>query len=110
MSEYLTLSTNLDQIDTATKSISNVKTFVMSFLVITLIVGSIVLIVINMINVRERKYEIGVLRTIGMKKSLVSLQFMTELFIVAIVSLTLGAFAGSCMSVPTANSLLKQEI
>lgn len=110
MSEYLTLSTNLDQIDSATKSISNVKNFVMSFLVITLIVGSIVLIVINMINVRERKYEIGVLRTIGMKKSLVSLQFMTELFIVAVVFLTLGTLTGSCLSVPTANALLQQEI
>ena len=57
--------------------------------------------VINMINIRERKYEIGVLRTIGMKKSKVSLQFMF---------LLLGAGIGSITSVPVANSLLANEI
>lgn len=63
-----------------------------------------------MINVRERKYEIGVLRTIGMKKSLVCSQFVVELLIVSIVALTLGTIGGSILSVPTANYLLENEI
>ena len=63
-----------------------------------------------MINIRERKYEIGVLRTIGMKKSKVSLQFMAELLIVAFASLLIGAGIGSCLSVPVANKLLANEI
>ena len=63
-----------------------------------------------MINIRERKYEIGVLRTIGMKKSKVSLQFISELLIVAIISLSIGAVAGSFASVPVSNMLLQEEI
>ena len=66
--------------------------------------------VINVINIRERKYEIGVLRTIGMKKFKVSLQFIIELFIVAVVSLLLGAGIGATLSVDVANNLLKTEI
>ena len=68
------------------------------------------LLVINMINIRERKYEISVLRTIGMKKKLLTGQFLLELLIVAVVSLGIGAGIGSLVSVPVANHLLEQEI
>lgn len=110
LNEYLSLSTNLDEVENSTKTISNVKTFATTFLIITLIIGAVVLFVINMINIRERKYEIGVLRTIGMKKSLLSLQFITELLIVSLISLLLGAGIGAMMSMPVSNYLLESEI
>ncbi len=110
LSEYLSVQTNLDQVEGATNTISNVKNFAITFLLITLIIGTVVLLVINMINIRERKYEIGVLRTIGMKKSKVCMQFMIELFFVALVSLVIGAGIGATMSVPVSNSLLESEI
>lgn len=110
LSEYLSVSTNLDEVEAATSTISNVKTFATTFLIITLIIGGVVLFVINMINIRERKYEIGVLRTIGMKKSFVSMQFITELLVVSVVALIIGAGIGSMVSVPIANNLLKSEI
>lgn len=63
-----------------------------------------------MIHIRERRYEIGVLRTIGMKKSKVALQFFYELFIVSTIFLVLGAGIGAMVSVPISNQLLKSEI
>ena len=110
LSEYYTVSNNLDIVEGATKSISNVKTFATTFLIITLIIGGVVLLVINMINIRERKYEIGVLRTIGMKKVTVISQFMIELLIVCIFGLLIGASVGALSSVSVANSLLANEI
>ncbi len=110
LSEYLTVTTNLNTIESATTSISNIKTFATTFLIVTFIIGGVVLFVINLINIRQRKYEIGVLRTIGMKKSLLTAQFTTELLLIAIISLTLGAGIGSAASVPVSNTLLKQEI
>lgn len=110
LNENLIVQSNLDKVDNATNTISNVKTFATTFLIITLIIGAIVLIVINMINVRERKYEIGVLRTIGMKRGKVCLQFVTELFIVSFCALILGALIGAIISVPVSNDLLKNEI
>ena len=109
LNENLTVQTNLDQVENATSTISNVKTFAVTFLIITLIIGAVVLLIINMINIRERKYEIGVLRTIGMKKSKVCLQFVLELLIVAFASLLLGAFTGAMVSVPVSNSTASQE-
>lgn len=110
LSEYLTVSTNLETIENSTSTISNVASFAKTFLIIILLIGGIVLFVINMINIRERKYEIGVLRTIGMKKSLLTLQFILELFIVAFISLLIGTGIGSVLSVPVSNSLLESEI
>ena len=110
LSEYYTITSNVDEIQSATESVDNVKIFATTFLIITLIIGGVVLVVINMINIRERRYEIGVLRTVGMKKSKLSLQFMSELLIVAMASLVIGAGIGASFSVPVANKLLANEI
>ena len=110
LSEYYTVTDNVETVTGATKSISSVKTFATTFLLITLIIGGVVLLVINMINIRERKYEIGVLRTIGMKKSAVISQFMFELLVVCIFGLLIGAGIGALCSVKVANSLLENEI
>ncbi len=110
LNEYYAVNTNLDQIESATKSIENVKTFATTFLIITLIIASIVLFVINMINIRERKYEIGVFRTIGVSKFKLTMQFVLEILIVSIICLSIGAVTGAFLSKPVGNSLLKSEI
>ena len=110
LSDSYALSTNLDEADESLSGISNLKSFSVTFLIITLLIGAIILIVLNMINVRERKYEIGVLRTIGMKKTTVAMQFLSELLIISFVSFVIGLGIGSLISVPTANKLLEQEI
>lgn len=110
LNEYFTLQTNLDSANSSLSTISNVSSFATTFLIITLIIGTIILFVINMINVRERKYEIGVLRTIGMKKQTLTLQFVFELLMITIVSLVIGASIGMIASVPVSNKLLENEI
>lgn len=110
LNEYYTINTNLEELENATKSIENVKTFATTFLIITLIISSIVLFVINMINIRERKYEIGVFRTIGVSKFKLTMQFVLELLIVSIIMLMIGTICGSCLSKPIGNMLLQNEI
>ena len=110
LNEYYTINTNLEELKNATKSIENVETFATTFLIITLIISSIVLFVINMINIRERKYEIGVFRTIGVSKFKLTMQFILELLIVAIIMLCIGAICGTYLSKPVGNMLLQNEI
>ena len=110
LNEYYTINTNLEELESATKSIENVKTFATTFLIITLIISSIVLFVINMINIRERKYEIGVFRTIGVSKFKLTMQFVLELLIVSIIMLMIGGACGSYLSKPIGNMLLQNEI
>ena len=110
LNDYYTINTNLDELQNATKSIENVKTFATTFLLITLIISALVLFVINMINIRERKYEIGVFRTIGMSKFKLTIQFIIELMIVAGIALIIGAVIGGFLAKPVGNMLLKNEI
>ena len=110
LNEYYTINTNLDELENATKSIENVKIFATTFLIITLVISSLVLFVINLINIRERKYEIGVFRTIGMSKCKLTIQFVVELLIVAAISLIIGAIVGSFLAKPVGNMLLENEI
>lgn len=104
------VETNEEATAEALSSVENVRSFATTFLIITLIIGGVVLLVINVINIRERKYEIGVLRTIGISKAKLTMQFVSELLIVGFVALMIGAGIGAVMSKNVSNSLLSNEI
>ena len=110
LDENYKVETNEDVANAGLSSIQNVKSFATTFLIITLLIGGIVLFIINMINIRERKYEIGVLRTIGISKKKLTMQFVFELLMVGFAALILGAGIGATMSKGVSNSLLSSEI
>ena len=110
LNQYYTVTSNISSFNQSVEPLSNLSSFATIFLLLVLAIGGIVLVVLNLINIRERKYEIGVLRAIGMKKGKVALQFITELSIVTIIALFIGSGIGAAASVPTANYMLKTEI
>lgn len=110
LSEYYSISTNQESVEKSVKPIENLSSYTKIFLIIVLIIGAIILFVLNMINIKDRKYEIGVLRAIGMKKHLVLSKFILETLVITTVSMILGIVIGSLLSVPTANYMLKNQI
>ncbi len=104
------VSTNEDEVSSATSSLDNVLTFTTTFLIIVLCIGAVVLFVINMINIRERKYEIGVFRTIGLSKFKLSMQFICELALVGMVAIVIGFGIGAVACKPISNALLSSEV
>ena len=110
LNENYIVETNEKVASSGLQSVENVKSFAFTFLIITLIIGGIVLIILNMINIRERKYEIGVYRTIGISKLKLTSQFVAELMMIAVVALILGAGIGATMSKSVSNLLLSNEI
>ena len=110
LDENYVVETNEETATAGVKSIKNVQSFATAFLVITLVIGGVVLFVINMINIRERKYEIGVLRTIGISKAKLTAQFVSELMMVGIIALLVGAGIGAVAAKDVSNSLLASEI
>ena len=110
LSDYYQIINNQDEVLSTLKPIQNISDFSITFLVIILIVGISIIVIINMINIRDRKYEIGVLRAIGMNKIKVCLQFIIEIFIVALISLIVGIILGYFLSQPVTNKMLENEI
>lgn len=80
------------------------------FLLVILIIGGVILVVLNIFNIRERKYEVGVLTAMGMKKWKVATQFVCEILIVTMLAVILGAGIGAVSSVPVTNALLENQV
>lgn len=109
-SKYTLTSTDLQAFENSLKPLQNISSFAMVFLAVVLAIGSIILIVLNIYNIRERKYEVGVLTAIGMKKWKVGLQFVTEIFLSTFLFILLGTAAGAALSVPVADNLLASAV
>ena len=80
------------------------------FLLVILIIGAVILVVLNIFNVRDRKYEVGVLTAMGMKKRKVAMQFLYEILVVTMIAVIIGALIGAVCSVPVTNALLAGQV
>lgn len=107
---YIVTSSDVASFKEGLKPLENLKTFATTFLYLTLAIGAIVLIVISVISIRDRKYEIGVLAAMGIKKLKLSLMFMVEVLTVTLVAILIGAAIGSAVSVPVTNNLLSAQV
>ena len=107
---YTVSSADLSSFENSMAPLETLSTTAGYFLLVILGIGAVILIVLNIFSVRERKYEIGVLTAMGMKKQKVALQFLTEIFVVTLSAVIIGAAVGAAASVPVANKLLKNQI
>ena len=73
-------------------------------------IGAIVLVVLNMFSIRERKQEIGILCALGMNKTKIVLQFFSETLFIALFAFIIGSGLGAVTSVPVTNTLLESQI
>ena len=111
LSEYYSLtSADAESYASSLVPLQNLSKFATTLLWIILAVGAIILIVLNVFNIRERKYEVGVLTAIGIKKGKVALQFVTELLCVTLIAILVGAGIGAAASVPVSNNLLASQV
>ncbi len=107
---YTISSQDISAFENSLVPLNTLSTMAGWFLIVILIIGAIILVVMNIFNIRERKYEIGVLMAIGMKKSKVALQFLTEVFTITMVAVIIGVCIGAVSSVPVTNALLENQI
>lgn len=79
------------------------------FLIGVLIVGSAVLILLSVLSIRERKYEIGVLRAMGMKKWKVVKGLIYESLATIAVCLVIGLSIGALAAQPVADKIADNQ-
>ena len=107
---YKVSSSDISAFENSLAPLKTLGTMAGWFLVVILIIGAIILVVLNIFNVRERKYEVGVLTAMGMKKWKVAAQFMCEILVVTMLAVVLGAGIGAVSSVPITNALLEGQV
>jgi putative ABC transport system permease protein len=90
--------------------VEGLKGISVTFMIVVLVFGGIIIALLSSIAIRERKYEIGVLRAMGMKKLKVALGLWTEMIIVTCACLVIGLGIGSAAAQPVTNTLLEGQI
>jgi len=77
----------------------------LTFLLVVLLFGAAIMILLSVIAIRERKYEIGVLRAMGMKKKKIALCLWIETIIITCICYVIGMIAGTLLAAPVSNAL-----
>ncbi len=90
--------------------IENVASFSNNIVYLVSIAGAIILGLIVMMSIRERKYEMGVLLAIGERRWKMAGQFIAEILLVAALSLGIATFSGNIVAKEVSGQLLNQEL
>ncbi len=80
------------------------------FLVVMLALGLVILVVMSLFSIRERKYEVGVYIAMGMRKGRMTAQLALELLIVAIAAMVIGTSVGAAISAPLGSEILAAQV
>lgn len=92
------------------KPMESVSGIITVFLALVLSIGGIILVFLSTLAIRERQYEIGVLRAMGMKKRLVAKGMIYESLILVAVCLVIGLGAAGIMAGPISESMVNGYI
>ncbi|KGO14940.1 ABC transporter permease [Clostridium botulinum] len=108
--ETYTLDAN-DQLYTQmVGSIENVGSFSKTLVATVSIAGAMILVLIIALSLKDRKYEIGVLLSLGESKFKVISQLVVEVLLVASIAFATSAFTGNLAANKIGDTLLANEI
>lgn len=107
---YTVTSSDLQSYEQSIVPLQNLSKFATYFLIVVFVIGAIVLVVLNIFSIRERKQEIGILCALGMNKTKIALQFFSETLFIALFAFIVGSGLGAVTSVPITNTLLESQI
>lgn len=108
--EFYKITTDEEAYNRIVNPFEELSSGVTIFITIVFILGSVTIILINSIFIRDRKYEIGVLRFMGMKKNKIIVGFIIETLILTSICLFIGGGIGGIVVKPVSNVLLEKRI
>jgi putative ABC transport system permease protein len=103
------VKTDESAFDNVAGPVESLNSLSFTFLIIVLLLGAVIMILLSVIAVGERTYEIGVLRAMGMKKKKVALGLWTEIIALTCVCFVFGMFAGTLLSQPLSDSIMAAQ-
>jgi len=100
------VKTDESAFDSVAGPVESLNNLSFTFLIIVLILGAVIMILLSVIAIRERKYEIGVLRAMGMKKKKVALGLWFEIIAITCICFILGMGVGTLLSQPVSDAIM----
>lgn len=107
--DTFSLETNDQMYQQMLQPLNNVSSFAKNIVILVAVAGVVILTLIIMLSIRERKYEIGVLLSLGESRMKVISQFFVEIFICMVFALGIAAASGNVVGNAVGNQLLSQQ-
>lgn len=107
--ESFSLQTNDQAYQQMLQPLNNVASFAKNIVILVAVAGVIILTLIVMMTIRERRYEIGVLLSLGESRFKVVLQFFIEIIICMFVALVITTFSGNIVGNIVGEQLINQQ-
>ena len=104
------VATDFASYNSIVRPVENLKNIAFVFVIVVLVIGAAIIALLASLAVRERKYEIGVLRAMGMKKATVGLGLWLELIIVTVICLVIGLGVGTLAAKPISDFMLESQL
>ena len=105
----LKVAVDTSEYDRVSGSIESVGSFANTILIIVVIAAIIIITLIVTINVKDRRYEIGVLMSLGASKKNIIGQIVTELLIVGTLGFSLASVTGTIFAGTLGNMILDSQ-
>lgn len=107
--DTMTLTANDQAYQQMLTPLNNVASFATNIVILVAVAGVIILSLIVILSIRERRFEIGVLMSLGENKAKIIGQFFIELFVIMLVSVSLASLTGNVIGNAIGNQLLTQQ-
>lgn len=100
------VTSSVQQANAAVQPLNSVKSVSLYSLIGAVVAGSVIILLIMIMLVRERKREIGVIKAIGGSNLRIISQFMVEALTFTLLGLVIGLFIGVVGGNPVTNALV----
>ena len=107
--DTFSLQSNDSMYQSMLEPLNNVASFSKNVVLLVAVAGIIILTMIIMITIRERRYELGVLLSLGEARSKIILQLFTEVAICMILALGIASLSGNVVANAVGQQLLDQQ-
>lgn len=107
--ETFSIQTNDQAYQQMLQPLNNVASFAQNIVILVAVAGIIILTLIVMMTIRERRYEIGVLLSMGESRLKVVLQFFSEIIVCMVVALIIAGFSGNIVGNVVGEQLISQQ-
>lgn len=107
---YYRVTTDEEAYNRIVGPVEGISGIITIFLIVVLLFGGIILLFLSVMAVRERKYEIGVLRAMGMRRGKVIAGLVSESLVIAALCLAVGLGVSTVLSQPIADTLLADQL
>lgn len=107
---YRSLNANDQAYEQMVGPIENVANTSTVLVIVVVIAGAFIIGLLSMLSIKDRKYELGVLLSLGESRMKIVSQLICEMLMVAVISFGLATLVSNFTSQVTTNFLLNQEI